>query len=86
MELRLKTPEKYRFPSFETLQWYAAKHYTQKLKELNSERKCIKLSLYHGIKHLKDTLKRWLNSKDVSFLCVYTKKTKIQKQKMYIRI
>ncbi len=71
MELRLKTPEKYRFPAFETSQWYAARFYTEKLKELNSNRKTINVSLYHGLKHLKDTLKRWLNSKDVS-IYIYT--------------
>lgn len=76
MELRLKTPEKYRFPAFETLQWYAARYYTQKLKELNTERKSIKLSLYHGLKHLKDTLKRWLNHKDVSELFILIVKRK----------
>lgn len=64
MELRLKTHEKYRFPAFETLQWYAAKFYTQKLKEVNQKRECISNRLYHGLKYLNNTLKRWINSKD----------------------
>ena len=68
VELRLKTHEKYRFPAFETLQWYAAKFYTQKLKEVNQERKCISIRLYHGLKYLNVTLKRWINSKDVSVI------------------
>lgn len=66
MELRLKTPEKYRFPAFETLQWYAAKYYTQKLKELNSSRKCIDLKLFFGLKYLNNALRKWINGKDVS--------------------
>jgi [histone H3]-dimethyl-L-lysine9 demethylase len=66
MERRMKTPEKYRFPAFETLQWYAAKYYTNKLKQLNGERECIKPKLYHSLKYLRDTLKKWINSKDVS--------------------
>jgi lysine-specific demethylase PHF8 len=68
MELRLNTHEKYRFPAFETLQWYAAKFYTQKLKEINSSKKCITNRLYHGLKYLNNTLKRWVNSKDVRSL------------------
>ena len=66
MELRLNTHEKYHFPAFETLQWYAAKFYTQQLKEINANKKCITNRLFHGLKFLNNTLKRWLNSKDVS--------------------
>lgn len=65
MEVRLKTPEKYRFPAFETLQWYAAKYFTQHLKELNANRKCISLKLFNSLKFLNNTLKKWIHSKDV---------------------
>lgn len=74
MEVRLKTPEKYRFPAFETLQWYAAKYYTQQLKDLNSRRVCITLKFYNCLKFLNNTIKKWINSKDVrksSILTVY---------------
>lgn len=70
MELRLKTPEKYRFPAFETLQWHAAKYYTQMLKELNSNRKCIPMYLFNGLKFLNNSLKKWIHAKDVRELFV----------------
>ena len=65
MDLRLKTPEKYRFPAFETLQWYAAKYYTQIIKEFNATRKIVDQRLLNGLKYLQNTLKKWINSKDV---------------------
>lgn len=65
MEVRLKTPEKYRFPAFETLQWYAAKFYTQRLKDSNANRQCQTLKFYNCLKVLHATLKKWINSKDV---------------------
>lgn len=71
MEVRLKTPEKYRFPAFETLQWYAAKWYTQYLKDHNSKRECISLKLYNGLKFLNNTLRKWINSKDVRLYYYY---------------
>jgi [histone H3]-dimethyl-L-lysine9 demethylase len=77
MELRLNTHEKYRFPAFETLQWYAAKFYTQKLKEINLNKKCITNRLYHGLKFLNNTLKRWTNSKDVRGIFLKFQKNKL---------
>lgn len=64
MEIRLKTPEKYRFPAFETLQWYAAKHYTQLLKDYNSNKKCIDFKLHVGLKYLNGILRKWITAKD----------------------
>ena len=32
LEKRVKTPEKYLFPNFETLHWYAAKHILDEIK------------------------------------------------------
>lgn len=65
MELRLKTPEKYRFPAFETLQWYAAKYYTQMIKDMNTARKEVNHRLLTGLKYLQNTLKKWIHTKDV---------------------
>ena len=74
MEVRLKTPEKYRFPAFETLQWYAAKYYTQFLKDSNSRRECrLTLKFYNCLKLLQSTLKKWINSKDVSLIIMKLK-------------
>ena len=66
MEYRLKTPEKYRFPAFETLQWYAAKHFTQILKDSNLNKKCIDFKLHMSLKYLNNILRKWITSKDVS--------------------
>ena len=70
--MRLRTPDKFRFPAFETFQWYAAKFYAQKVKELNAASKCVHPNLLSGLKYLKETLKRWINSKNVN-LAKYTK-------------
>lgn len=67
METRLNTPEKYRFPAFETLQWYAAKFFTQILKEKNSNKECIDLKLHKNLKYLNNVLRKWITSKDVRF-------------------
>ncbi|RNA04854.1 histone lysine demethylase PHF8-like isoform X2 [Brachionus plicatilis] len=64
LETRLKTPEKYRFPAFETLQWYAAKFFTQILKEKNSKKECIDSKLQKNLKYLNNTLRKWITSKD----------------------
>jgi hypothetical protein len=78
MELRMKTPEKFLFPAFETLQWYAAKYYAQMLKDFNSNQasnfknknhnsfNIIDPTFINELKYLRDTLKRWINSKEVS--------------------
>lgn len=72
MEVRLKTPEKFRFPAFETFQWYAAKYHQQRVKEANAERRCIKASTLSDIKYLREQLKRWLDSKNVKKLFNFT--------------
>lgn len=64
MEMRLKTPEKFRFPAFETFQWYALKHFEQKLKKANANRECIKRKELNDLKHLRDQLKKWISSKN----------------------
>ena len=65
MEVRLKTPEKFHFPAFETLQWYAAKHFTQLIKDANQEHKSVNVRLLKGLKYLHVLLKKWRNSKEV---------------------
>lgn len=71
MENRLKVPEKYRFPYFATLQWYAAKYYLNVIKQSNKDRKCVQSYLLNGCKFLRDTLKKWLSSKDVNISLNY---------------
>ncbi len=65
MENRLKTPEKFRFPLFETFQWYAFKYHQQQLKEANACRRPIKAKLLADLKYLRDQLKKWISSKNV---------------------
>lgn len=64
MEVRLKTPEKFRFPSFETFQWYALKHHEKELKKSNSNRENIGEKHFKDLKHLRDQLKKWVGSKN----------------------
>jgi lysine-specific demethylase PHF8 len=64
MEVRLKTPEKFRFPAFETFQWYAGKYHEQQLKKSNANRECLSLKMFNDIKYLRDQLKKWINSKN----------------------
>ena len=35
IEKRIKTPEKYLFPNYETVHWYAAKHILDNLKGID---------------------------------------------------
>lgn len=65
IEKRLNTPEKYRFPAFETLHWYAARYFTAKLKVLNKEKKVAQPYFLNGCRFLKDALRKWLMSKNV---------------------
>lgn len=66
MERRLSTPEKYRFPAFETFQWYAAKFFTQILKEKNSKKECVDSKLHTNLRYLNNILRKWITSKDVN--------------------
>lgn len=65
MELRLQTPEKFRFPAFETFQWYALKHHEIQVKKANANRECISQKQYNDLKYLRDQLKKWVGSKNV---------------------
>jgi hypothetical protein len=65
MELRLQTPDKFRFPSFETFQWYALKHHENQVKKANLNRECIGHKAYNDLKYLRDHLKKWISSKNV---------------------
>jgi hypothetical protein len=66
MELRVNTPEKFRFPEFEIMQFYAARYYSRKLKRLNLASTKVSASLLADLAYLNQTLKRWLKSKKVN--------------------
>ncbi|XP_014209528.1 lysine-specific demethylase 7B [Copidosoma floridanum] len=64
MEKKMKTPAKFQYPSFETINWFAAKHLLKELKNLNHvESKCPSY-LLHGLKALLSLLKQWNTDKD----------------------
>lgn len=72
IEKKIKTADKFKFPLFETINWYAAKKLMQLLKELNGEEKKCPGNLLAGVKALLAVLKQWNTEKDVSvFLCYY---------------
>ncbi|XP_064632054.1 histone lysine demethylase PHF8-like isoform X2 [Lineus longissimus] len=64
IERTIKTAEKYLFPNFETVNWYAAKHILEILKEHVEENVWSPAYLVHGAKALTNHLKVWLQRKD----------------------
>ncbi|GAB6022990.1 Lysine-specific demethylase 7A, variant 2 [Chamberlinius hualienensis] len=64
IEKRIKTPDKFRFPWFETVNWYAAKHILDEIKDQNgSDRKPLPY-LIQGAKALVSALRSWTQDKD----------------------
>ena len=66
IEKKIHTPEKFRFPAFETTNWYAARSIANDLREMNNVGLKCPLTLLHGVKALIMTLKQWNQDKDVS--------------------
>lgn len=66
IEKKIHTPEKFRFPAFETTNWYAARNLCNDLREMNDKGLKCPLNLLQGIKALIITLKQWNQDKDVS--------------------
>lgn len=61
----MKTPAKFQYPGFETINWFAAKKLLKELKELNNEGKKCPTYLLQGVKALLSILKQWNTDKDV---------------------
>ncbi|XP_058791434.1 lysine-specific demethylase phf2-like isoform X3 [Phymastichus coffea] len=68
MERKLKTPAKFQYPGFETINWFAAKRLLKELKDLNSEEKKCPPYFLQGVKALLSILKQWNTDKDYSML------------------
>ncbi|XP_069693669.1 lysine-specific demethylase 7B-like isoform X2 [Periplaneta americana] len=66
IEKKIHTPEKFRFPAFETTNWYAARNLANDLREMNNKGLKCPLNLLQGIKALIITLKQWNQDKDSS--------------------
>ncbi|KAF5276696.1 hypothetical protein FQA39_LY06500 [Lamprigera yunnana] len=64
IEKKIKTVEKFRFPYFETINWFAAQKLYQQMQELNAEEKKCPAVLLVGLKALLSTLKHWNLEKD----------------------
>ena len=64
LEERIKTPNKFRFPSFEAVNWLAAQKLKSDLSDLNSDSTLCPEHLLGGIKSLVITLKSWLQDLD----------------------
>lgn len=72
----MKTPTKFQYPGFETINWFAAKKLLKELKDLNTEKEKEKKKkcppyLLQGVKALLGILKQWNTDKDVSYSVLY---------------
>ncbi|CAG5128861.1 unnamed protein product, partial [Candidula unifasciata] len=73
IERAVKTPEKYLFPSYEIINWYAAKNILDMLQEYTEESKLPPHYLADGARALLESLKSWTQRKDLTSKCIYTK-------------
>ncbi|XP_055882880.1 lysine-specific demethylase 7A-like isoform X1 [Biomphalaria glabrata] len=76
IEKNVKTPEKYLFPSYETMNWYAAKSLVDILKDYTEEGKRPPEYLVEGARALSVSLKAWTQRKDLTSKYVYAKVSK----------
>lgn len=76
IERHVKTPEKYLFPSFETICWYAAKYVLDILKECEEDEKRPSDYIITGSKALSQHLKSWTQRKDLNNKYIYAKTAK----------
>lgn len=65
LERKMKTPAKFQYPGFETVNWFAAKKLLKELKELNNEEKKCPSYFLQGVRALLSILKQWNTDKDV---------------------
>ncbi|KAL4226132.1 Lsd1/2 complex PHD finger containing protein Phf2 [Mactra antiquata] len=64
IEKRVKTSEKYLFPSYETINWYAAKHILDTLRDYMDEGKKPPSYIFEGAKALVFHLRSWTQRKE----------------------
>lgn len=82
IEKKIHTPEKFRFPAFETTNWYAARSIANDLREMNNVGLKCPLTLLHGVKALIMTLKQWNQDKDTNKVRREEIPASIQSQKL----
>ncbi len=61
-----KAPIRFRFPSFQTLHWFAAERIVEDLRDMNSKGSRCQEQFIRGIRALAAALKSWTIEKDVS--------------------
>ncbi|GFN93455.1 lysine-specific demethylase 7b-like, partial [Plakobranchus ocellatus] len=71
IERNVSTPEKYMFPSYETMNWYAAKSILDIIKDYTEESKAPPEYLVSGGQALAVSLKSWTQRKDLTSKIVY---------------
>ncbi|CAI9721482.1 Hypothetical predicted protein [Octopus vulgaris] len=76
IERHVKTPEKYLFPSFETICWYAAKYVLDILKDCEEDRRKASNYVIAGAKSLAQHLKSWTQRKDLNSQYIFAKSAK----------
>ncbi|CAC5396487.1 PHF8 [Mytilus coruscus] len=76
IEKRVGTPQKFLFPSFETTNWYAAKHIYDLIKDYTEEGRIPPDYLVQGAKALGSHLKSWTQRKDLNNLHLFVKDAK----------
>nr|XP_006825994.1 PREDICTED: lysine-specific demethylase 7A-like [Saccoglossus kowalevskii] len=64
LEKRVKTPERFQFPWFETTMWYAAKHFQELFKDYRDDEKKPPAYLLKGVKSLCTALRSWTMKKE----------------------
>ncbi|PIK41683.1 putative histone lysine demethylase PHF8 [Apostichopus japonicus] len=66
LEKRLKTPQRFQFPWFETTIWFAAKHLIQRIKEDNVDESSKSISyLLDSTRVMVNTLKSWTSRREL---------------------
>ncbi|RUS72162.1 hypothetical protein EGW08_020078 [Elysia chlorotica] len=71
IERSVSTPEKYMFPSYETMNWYAAKSILDIIKDFTEENKAPAQYLVDAGQALAVSLKSWTQRKDLTSKVVY---------------
>lgn len=66
IEKKIKTSEKFMFPKFEMINWFAAQKLVAFLHEINKEDRKCPAYVFVGLKALLASLKLWNSERDVS--------------------
>ncbi|CAN0103108.1 unnamed protein product [Lampetra planeri] len=65
IETRLKTPEVFKFPNFESMCWYAGKSLLEMLKEMREDGDCPRTHVMQGARSLLHAFRAWTQKENV---------------------